>query len=125
MFVVPCKKTKKLCRYGLSKMQDEFGLQWYGMKTENTTQALDQSVTSLIDSKPENQERYSIFCEKRRKNKNIISIIFASILLIGGISAGVALSVAAGATLGIFVIFCIAANGMFAIGAALYNRFAE
>ncbi|KHJ39828.1 hypothetical protein D918_10138 [Trichuris suis] len=130
MFLVPCRKTKKLCRYGLLEIQEEYGLQWYNMKTENA-HALNQSITSLINSKPENQERYSIFCEGHRKNKSMLSIIFASIMLIGGASGAVALTVAfatSGAILvgvGVFFTFCLLSNGLFAIGAALYNKYAE
>ncbi|KHJ46508.1 hypothetical protein D918_02821, partial [Trichuris suis] len=126
MFLVPCKKTKKLCTYGLSKMQDEFGLRWYDVET-HSVEEVNRNVTTVIDSRQYDHGRYSIFCEEHDKTNDILRIIIGSILLIGGISASIALSIAFGAAwaIGLFVGFCIGSNGLMAIGAALYYKFAQ
>ncbi|KFD55611.1 hypothetical protein M513_03359, partial [Trichuris suis] len=114
MFLVPCKKTKKLCRYGLVEIREEYGLQWYDMNTDNVEE-IHQNVTSLIDSRRDDYEGYSIYCVPDKKYKTIIGFILGNILLIGGISVGVALLIASlaagGAIMGV-IGFCLASKGL-------------
>ncbi|KHJ46506.1 hypothetical protein D918_02819, partial [Trichuris suis] len=92
MFLVPCKKTKKLCRYGLVEIREEYGLQWYDMNTDNVEE-IHQNVTSLIDTRRDNYERYSIYCVPEMKYKHIISVVVGNLMLITGVGVGIALLV--------------------------------
>ncbi|KFD46508.1 hypothetical protein M513_12622 [Trichuris suis] len=97
MFLVPCKKTKKLCTYGLLEIREEYGLQWYDMNTDNVEE-MQRNVTTLIDTRRDNYERYSIYCVPDKKYKTIIAFILGNLVLITGLSVGIALVVAAFAT---------------------------
>uniref|UniRef100_A0A5S6QL26 Uncharacterized protein n=1 Tax=Trichuris muris TaxID=70415 RepID=A0A5S6QL26_TRIMR len=59
LFIVPCHKTKLLCKYGLSLMNKEHGLQWYAQERQNNSLiGMDIDETTMQMKK---QRKYSIF----------------------------------------------------------------
>uniref|UniRef100_A0A5S6QK72 Uncharacterized protein n=1 Tax=Trichuris muris TaxID=70415 RepID=A0A5S6QK72_TRIMR len=126
VFVIPCQKTKLLCRHGLSLLKRERGLDWYVEDMKNNSLArmgVNETAVSTI-----NHRKYSIY--ENGYMKKSFKWIMVTLMLGAAISATAAVVVAFSVVgmvtallLGGIIGACLIPPSLGAFAAVVYEHF--